>query len=1363
MSLRKIFDKFKNRLIIALMSALAITALAPSICAKAEESYAEAWEDSAMPAAGKPGERIIWYTTKPKIKSGYLGQAVLVYLMDRNTGGAVAGTQPYLLNCTIPQSLADDPNFRSHCVIRAQDKRNLYSPVTSFYRESVPWASAAPSQRGGILTGSSRGSNIENIKTWLVAKAADGVPNVVRLVETLWGTPKGIEFAGTSSTADDGKYLLVMEPVLAIKPLYCGISLSDTTSLPGSGYADITALKNAIRDVSSNAVYPEHLTGCKMYLQKFIDTYEQLMTGSGSSNTHDTILSQESYDFARNLLADFPSSMITYGTWNGSYRDFWWRDLKNFVLHSSINLYTGAKLWGDSNKNTIIGTSKSIIDTYVSHMEPQADFATKKYFSGSAFVFKHAQRSAYVNTNSTLWPASVRGCLWPAGVNTSRTHTSEDIYDKTIGMMISAAYRKDGGGSSNQSTCDEPLIPTEHKAPEESTTGTVTIVKSYRKINSSTGAQEDKGTFLKFNSTNEISIEDELQADGTGYKLVAWRVSSMQYYHPSNKYAGLPINWETKVGTYSLNGDSPEVVNVGNNLKLYLLLEYAEDTVSADLNARVPQSWITKSVSFNQDNPGNNYLSGSIFRWKIPAHDTTPCGGHDCHYTCSNINTCDHKIEDSTHECICTGTMSCPHCHKTITAGSSCPYCGAAHGNPIHHTAACLNHKTYHCGGHSHTVYCTNTNHSLVDAVFGVGLKGDVENKETNKNILAYLESGNYLYSGSGLYSKSVTRPGTDEYEYTASGVDFAAVVHRGDRAVTISNWNNSSMTTGFFNTLYKNNSSKYKVSDTYTPGSNTGYVTGNYSKVFKWSITDERQADTTTDFGGSAHCGSHNANFEHHNYQGVNTAKIDVNDGTGTHVDQDKIDGKVNVTVEYYESKSQITNSTALNLAAPGGGFIINRFVVGTGFGQSAQVATIKTVPYVQMQYSSAIGGGGIGVNVLGNYQREIPLYAFSCVYTDKANPSTPNLTMNSLQWSTHQRAGANHPSNTVLPGGASFTISLEASKRPKVVVETIQPVIKEDSAGGIQIKNTVGDAGFDNVYRQVSKAKDGHNAAKDTVKASLEGMTLEQWILGEDKSTNTNINTRANSKDVITSGTKVDKNLSVTINGSTFTTSGDSKYYFNNTSDLKDASRGNIDVKENTTFSTMTIWCDTSGNIYINSGETKNTSGAKLVYYRTGQTADGVVAVGSYDYTSSTLNKQAKTINDYTHIIDILVRNLQKGGGDDSTATWCNNYDGHWYNEAFDGITYVWGTTEFSVGLVYPGERISILDPKLTPSKSGIAQDYSVFYTSQFKTSKLIDDKAGQFKYGSTNIDLFLKDSDMVLWSREFYIPNATVQDIK
>ena len=524
MTSKNLISKFKKRLIITLMSALAITALAPSINAKAEESYAEAWEDSAMPAAGKPGQQVIWYTTKPKVKSGYLGQAVLVYLMDRNTGGAVAGTQPKLLNCTIPQALADDPNFRSHCVIRAQDKRNLYSPVTSFTAENVPWGNVVRSQNGGILTGTSRGSNVESIKSWLVTENGT-TSNVTNIVAYLWGNEKAIEFRGTSEAADDGKYLLVMEPVLAIKPLYYGAT-GFLSSRCGS-YSDAEALRNAIKNLSHNEMNTEILAGCKGYLNNFIDSYYGLMNNTIAGDVaHDTILSTESYNFALKLKNEMPTMYVWSNLWGESQRDFWWRDLKNFVLHSSINLYASTKLWGDPNKNAIIGTSKSIIDTYVNHMESQApSFATTKYFSGSAFVFKHAQRSTYVNSNSSLWPSGIRSCLWPAGVNTSRTHDSADIYDKTIGMMISAAYRKDGGGSSSQSTCDEPLIPTEHKAPEESTGGTVTIVKSYRAINTSTGNQEDKGTYLKYNSTNEISIEDELQADGTGYKLIAWRVS----------------------------------------------------------------------------------------------------------------------------------------------------------------------------------------------------------------------------------------------------------------------------------------------------------------------------------------------------------------------------------------------------------------------------------------------------------------------------------------------------------------------------------------------------------------------------------------------------------------------------------------------------------------------------------------------------------------------------------------------------------------------------------------------------------------------------------------------------------------------
>ena len=85
--------------------------------------------------------------------------------------------------------------------------------------------------------------------------------------------------------------------------------------------------------------------------------------------------------------------------------------------------------------------------------------------------------------------------------------------------------------------------------------------------------------------------------------------------------------------------------------------------------------------------------------------------------------------------------------------------------------------------------------------------------------------------------------------------------------------------------------------------------------------------------------------------------------------------------------------------------------------------------------------------------------------------------------------------------------------------------------------------------------------------------------------------------------------------------------------------------------------------------------------------------------------LSGAAKEIDDNTKVVTNLVNSLVRNKGNDKSASWAES-DGHWYNEAFDGVSVAVYSANIEVGVDgYEGlnYRTCVLDPNLTPSSKG------------------------------------------------------------
>ena len=122
-----------------------------------------------------------------------------------------------------------------------------------------------------------------------------------------------------------------------------------------------------------------------------------------------------------------------------------------------------------------------------------------------------------------------------------------------------------------------------------------------------------------------------------------------------------------------------------------------------------------------------------------------------------------------------------------------------------------------------------------------------------------------------------------------------------------------------------------------------------------------------------------------------------------------------------------------------------------------------------------------------------------------------------------------------------------------------------------------------------------------------------------------------------------------------------------------------------------------------------------------------------------------------------------IERNTGNDTECPWALD-DGHWYNEAFDGITIAVSETKVLTGFINPYERTSVFDPQLTPKSSGKGDMLSDYFSCAFKMNDFslaynVKNQIGTFKGKA----VYMSNMDMLYYSKDFYTSNITVQDLK
>ena len=417
-----------------------------------------------------------WYATYSR-SGGYKGQGVLLYLLERNGGGAVAGTTPKAYACS--------PAMQRY-VLHAQDKYNRYPEVTNWEAGGLQWQDAAGSAQGGGFMKNSTSSNVTAIKAWLKTPYEGGTYGI-RMVQDIWGSDIATHFTNE-------EIILVAEPIVAVQ-------FSEYYNSPGLNFRD---------DMSASEAF--------MTLVNFKSRVNNLSSDTGVSNDLSQKL-DESINQMKNLVTGGLSASTA-------------RILQNSIVNSlgkiamSINGYYPLG-------EVYAGTPKMVASYYAGLALDNSVFVPssstlRKAESGRKYYRLSANAATYIPSTSTIC-SNAGFDLWPTGSNVRIYHPDGNLNSKSIGMLAMLAFTEDGEGDYTH-TYDTSCGSTPGKAPEYVSSVTSTdpslqrsynIIKAYRTLNTSTSTYINDGVYTREDTVGKILIEDE-----PTYTVVDWFTTS---------------------------------------------------------------------------------------------------------------------------------------------------------------------------------------------------------------------------------------------------------------------------------------------------------------------------------------------------------------------------------------------------------------------------------------------------------------------------------------------------------------------------------------------------------------------------------------------------------------------------------------------------------------------------------------------------------------------------------------------------------------------------------------------------------------------------------------------------------------------
>ena len=916
-----------------------------------------------------------------------------------------------------------------------------------------------------------------------------------------------------------------------------------------------------------------------------------------------------------------------------------------------------------------------------------------------------------------------------------------------------------------QTTCDENEGDKPHKAPQESA-GNVTIVKNYRYSEDGGLTFLDGGCYVKENTSGKIKIEQE-----RSYQIKEWRIST-DIKHNVNS-----LNWESEVSNWSRKGSSTGIIRVDNdNVCLYILYEKIggeseEELVESEYDFLIEESQITKRVSFTQSAKTSELITNA-FSWTSPAHtascqahsgyghdlvcttdwDIPPIDGvrHTCTSSCPRACTkvwdeepvegvrhvhiivesllCSPGCTKTVEEKVVDGrTVEIPHVHQYLKCRligiGACtkewniePKEGIAHVCTSSCPRACT--KVWDVEPrsgtpHNHTDRCYGnpcTPFAFTDSSVKLGIALDINsvNKAVvSKDWSVIYGSTSDLFATANSYYGSFNRTSYGANTISKSQYNLISVMFRGNDKLTLAQWKNTA--TGkdmsYLTNISNNSANNFAAANT---PQGTRKPDESYKELTNTKFVND-SPDIKTVYSGTSNTPNC---FSERTYSFTNSS--------GASSDFTIEDIKVKIKVFW---SNGIAPTSDANLP-------------------SRQTAgTVSFYPYFKMRYDTGTRDN-LEVYVLGQNQRTATFYDYASVGIN----GDGKIAINSNQWSTHASAQKNildefssraltnaekeRVKSSILPGGATLSIAAHSNSVRTISVVTMQAYLT--GAGKTQVDVT---GGSNNLPTNRDSLEARHNNLVNSVSSSTRNVYIAQYI---------QVGAKLNASEM-SSSQRVIPGTEFNGNGTTF--SEDSKYHFNGYTET----RLNVNIGT-PQFTTYTFYVNAHGEIWCATNNTSPTNGTGIK-----------VADKGSDTVASTCTGVPALIANNTGVVTALRKALIDNTGNDIEAPWAA--DGKWYNEAFDGITYLYGRTNIGIGIWDPLERTTVLDPKTTPSQSSKEDFFTKFNSSYFRSTTTSGDRltVGTFTNSAGNGRTLTLNFGDLYQSDVFYIPNVTTQDLR
>lgn len=687
---------------------------------------------------------------------------------------------------------------------------------------------------------------------------------------------------------------------------------------------------------------------------------------------------------------------------------------------------------------------------------------------GSTLNWKWFQATA----GSMILKEDEAGIVVPTGNTTIGSITSSEAsniangYGIIITHISAPPIHTFGGSTPGNTETPDPSYPT---------TGDCTIKKLYyTQIISSDGTIIEEATdyhhFEQSGTTNYISIDTE-----EDYEIEGWKTSDSS--------SSLTTKEQFTSISASRNGSSSETITLDADTGekyLYILYKKTEidDTPHEDYDFRLEQSQITKRVTFLEGmGPANTPdLITHNFTWTATAPAQTSCtahGGKGHHLNCDKVwdvapvegvphNHASHSDEISYYACgftySCSAGCTKSHTHHThsdscigykkLTHTTLCPSgCTTRHTHHFSHTDGCYTvcNKVWDVApvegvAHTHTDSCYDTPCTTLNWADNTTQLGiTLDTTDVNKAVVSQYNTAvfndttvNVITPDKYYKENTSTRPTSGEDKEKAntqslSQFNYITVLFRGQDHLTLADWKNGGPVSYLASLAYD---SAYNFKSANTPQGTRKSGT-EYTETFAAKFVN-RSPDMSTTYkatvGAYGICSAPSSNYS------FNSAYTIPN---------------INVNIQVFWAQG--VSPTAPNISDT-----------------QLEAGSATFYPYIKMRYDNNTQQNQ-SVYVLGQNKRNVTFYDYASVGISGGDKE---LTINSNQWSTHSDAmnnilskfsgrtlsttEENRIKSSVLPGGATLSLSVNSSNTRQIVVTTIQAYLT--GSGKTQVDVTGG-----------------------------------------------------------------------------------------------------------------------------------------------------------------------------------------------------------------------------------------------------------------------------------------------------------------